>query len=137
MTEHTPEKVAALIVEARKLPEKFQAVQLSETQYLEDDALAELDAVGYLAVYTSKKLADALEATVREMHARELHHFESEQAMSEALAVIEEIRAMLPGPRTFAESLARDFAGNLWPRTIDADEVARTLSRIPEHPKED
>lgn len=54
--------IPALLAEARKLPVQFQAVQLGETQYLEDQALAELDAVGYLAVYTSKKLADALEA---------------------------------------------------------------------------
>lgn len=44
-------------------------------------------------------------------------------------ASLEEIQAMLPGPRTFAESLARDFEGNLWPRTIDADQVAAILTR--------
>jgi hypothetical protein len=56
---------------------------------------------------------------------------------NEALAAIADIRAMLPGPRTFAESLMRDFAGNLWPQSINADEVARILSRIPEHPKQE
>ena len=44
--------------------------------------------------------------------------------LREAEAVIERVRSMLPGSRTFAESLPRDFAGNLWPRTIDADDVA-------------
>lgn len=33
------------------------------------------------------RLADALEATTREMHARELHHFETEQAITEALRI--------------------------------------------------
>lgn len=36
-----------------------------------------------------RELADALEATVKEMHARELHHFEAEQAMREALELIQ------------------------------------------------
>ncbi|VHM07330.1 Uncharacterised protein [Streptococcus pyogenes] len=51
-----------LIEEARRLPDQFRAAQLSETQYLEDQALAELDAVGYGAVCTASRLADALEA---------------------------------------------------------------------------
>lgn len=51
-----------LIEAARRLPDQFQAVQLSETQYHEDQALAELDAVGYVAVHTASRLADALEA---------------------------------------------------------------------------
>ena len=126
---------------------------------------------------THHDLANALESTVKEMHARELHHFEEEKLraeaeaklreaeqerdearwaagivgdvaressggwqdaaaelhatqarLREAEAVIEKVRSMLPGPRTFAESLPRDFAGNLWPRTIDADDVAAILA---------
>lgn len=46
-------------------------------------------------------------------------------------AAIEQVRAMLPGSRTFAESLSRDFEGNLWPRTIDADRVAEILTHAP------
>lgn len=46
----------------------------------------------------------------------------------EAEAVIEQARAKLPGPRTFAESMSRDFAGNLWPRNVDADEIAAILA---------
>ena len=37
----------------------------------------------------ARRLADALEATLRDMHARELHHFEAEQAMREALELIQ------------------------------------------------
>lgn len=51
-----------LIEAARRLPDQYRVVQLSETQYLEDQALAELDAVGYQAVHTASRLADALEA---------------------------------------------------------------------------
>ena len=67
MTEkYTPEKVAELVAEARRLPGMFLKVQLSETQYLEDDALAELDAVGYVAVRVARSLADALESAAAE-----------------------------------------------------------------------
>lgn len=48
--------------------------------------------------------------------------------LREAEAVIEQVRAKLPGPRTFAESMSRDFAGNLWPRNVDADEIAAILA---------
>lgn len=58
----TPANNEKLIEEARRLPDQYRAVQLSETQYLEDQALAELDAVGYQAVHTASRLADALEA---------------------------------------------------------------------------
>lgn len=55
-----------LITEARRLPEDFRIAQLSETQYLEDDALANLDAAGYMAVHTALRLADAIEAVTAE-----------------------------------------------------------------------
>jgi len=42
------------------------------------------------------------------------------------------VRALLPGPRTFAESVARDHDGNLWPRTVNADAVAVALELDPE-----
>lgn len=48
--------------------------------------------------------------------------------LREAEAVIDQVRAKLPGPRTFAESMSRDFAGNLWPRNVDADEIAAILA---------
>lgn len=54
--------------------------------------------------------------------AAELHA--TQARLREAEAVIEKVKVMLPGPRTFAESLSRDFSGNLWPRTINADEMA-------------
>lgn len=53
---------------------------------------------------------------------------EARQELREAEAVIEQVRARLPGPRTFAESMSRDFAGNLWPRNVDADEIAAILA---------
>lgn len=56
----------------------------------------------------------------------------AEQERDAYAAVIAEVRTLLPGPRTFAESLARDHAGNLWPRTVDADEVTRILAPAPD-----
>jgi hypothetical protein len=123
VTEHTPEKVADLIAEART-------------------ALAEDRIAHWVVEGGMESVLDALEAVSAENES--LRRFDwlkrsrgVEAERDEALAVIAEVRAMLPGPRTFAESLMRDFAGNLWPQTINADEVARILSRIPERPKED
>ena len=58
-------KTNELIAEARRLPEQFKKVQFGETRYLEEDALAELDAAGYLAVDVARRLADALESATR------------------------------------------------------------------------
>ena len=37
------------------------------------------------------------------------------------------VQALLPGPRTFAESLSRDITGKLFPRLIDVETVAAAL----------
>lgn len=42
------------------------------------------------------------------------------------------VRALLPGPRSFVESVARDHDGKPWPRLIDADAVAVALELDPE-----
>lgn len=42
------------------------------------------------------------------------------------------VKALLPGPRTFAESVARDHDGNPWPRLVNADAVAVALELNPE-----
>lgn len=63
------EKTRELIAEARRLPKEFEKAQLGETRYLEEDDLAELDAVGYLAVDCARRLADALEAERANMQA--------------------------------------------------------------------
>lgn len=94
MTEYTPEKVAELVAEAR---ERVQAHR-DFAKYAPTSA--RLD--GFYENYSD--IADTLEAVtaerdeaLREMHARELHHFEEEQARAkaegerdEALAVIAE-----------------------------------------------
>ena len=87
------------------------------------------------ADHTAAKYWRKMRVAEAEMHARELHHFEEEKLraeaedkLREAETAIEKVRSILPGPRTFTESLPRDFAGNLWPRTIDADNVAAILA---------
>ena len=44
-----------------------------------------------------------------------------------AIAVIEKVRALLPGPRTWAESLSRMHDGSMFPQLIDAEKVAAAL----------
>ena len=53
-------------------------------------------------------LADALEATVKEMHARELHHFEEEQARAEAEAERDRYRAEAESARKTGERILVD-----------------------------
>lgn len=109
MTEDTPEKVAELIAEAREWARK--------SAFVGRNVIRDLDR----GIAIARRLADALEAVAAER--------------DEALAVIGAIRLLLPKP--MSEPLSRDFTGRPFPRTIDGDQVARVLSRIPEHPKED
>lgn len=53
---------------------------------------------------------------------------ESCRAGADALDALAMIADILPGPRTFAESLSRDFSGSLFPRHIDADKVAGIIA---------
>lgn len=89
MTE--PTEIDALIAEARKLPAEFRAAQLPESAYLEDDALAELDAVAYLAVDATKKLAAALESVYADSLTAQAEHARwqerAEQAEAELLGL--------------------------------------------------
>ncbi len=101
--------------------------------FLGFDTIAEFDAndAEHIATFdppTVLALITRVREAEREMHARELHHFEEEQKLAQAEAVIEKVLSMLPGPRTFVESLSRDFEGNLWPRTVDADEISAALA---------
>jgi hypothetical protein len=57
------------------------------------------------------RLADALEATVKEMHARELHHFEEEQARAEAEAERDRYRAEAESARKTGERILADALG--------------------------
>ena len=91
------------------------------------DALASAEEVLAGADHTAAKYWRKMRDAEREMHARELHHFEEEQKSAGLAAVIERVRSLLPGPHTFAETMSRDFAGNLWPRTVDADILASVI----------
>jgi hypothetical protein len=122
MTEHTPEQVADLIAELRK-GDGNGCKHANDMMHRAADALEAM-------TFNRDVFRNAWNG-----YGFEIIRLEWER--DEALAVIAEVRAMLPGPRTYAESLMRDFAGNPWPQTINADEVGRILSRIPEHPKED
>jgi len=42
------------------------------------------------------------------------------------------VKALLPGTRSFAESVTRDHDGKPWPRLIDGDAVAVALELDPE-----
>lgn len=44
-------------------------------------------------------------------------------------ARIEAVKRMLPGERTFAETVSRDFTGKPFPRLIDADQVREALEK--------
>lgn len=83
------------------------------------------------ADHTAAKYWRKMRDAEREMHARELHHFEEEQKSAALEAVIARAKALLPGPRTFAESLSRDFAGNLWPQTVLAEPLGAVLNTTP------
>lgn len=74
--ERVTDNITALIAEAR---EHANAPMLGKSQWRELDK-----AIGLL-----RRLADALEAAVKEMHARELHHFEEEQKSARYRAAIE------------------------------------------------
>lgn len=50
------------------------------------------------------------------------------RAGADALEALAAIKDMLPGPRTFAESLARDHSGQPFPRLIDADKVTGIIA---------
>ena len=52
---------------------------------------------------------------------------EKDKRIAELEQVVAAVQALLPGERTFAESLARDHDGNLFPRPIDADAVQAAL----------
>lgn len=67
-----------------------------------------------------RELADALEAehqraegVVREMHARELHHFEAERAMSEAIVACDKVLAVKVVRSTEADAAAAGVAAGL------------------------
>ncbi len=127
MTNRTPEKVADLIAEARRPWCK--------------------DCDHFIA-----SLADALEDTVREMHARELHHFEEEQARAKAEAERDELRAVIaevlvvpnefewdvpPTAKRILSRIPDTYGGAKPPNAEERARVRQLLSRIPEHPKED
>lgn len=91
--------------------------RLRESEKQRDEARWAAGIVGDVARESSGGWQDAS----AELHA-------TQNRLREAEAVIEQARAKLPGPRTFAESMSRDFAGNLWPRNVDADEIAAILA---------
>lgn len=118
-SEHTSEKVADLIAEARGLIAHTRTYNFG------------MWSADKLAHEVAGNLADALEATVKEMHARELHHFEEEQARAkaeaerdEALAVIREALAVIR--EALAVTGNADISGHHWMLR----ETRRILSRI-------
>lgn len=44
-----------------------------------------------------------------------------------AVARIARVEALLPGPRTWAETLSRDYSGRMWPRVVDVEDVRAAL----------
>ncbi len=52
---------------------------------------------------------------------------EKDKRIAELEQAVAAVQALLPGERTFAESLGRDHEGNLFPRLIDADAVQAAL----------
>lgn len=109
----------ALITEARAWASKAVLVGRN--------VLRDLDrGVGY-----ARRLADALEATVKESQARELHHFETEQAIVEAIAACDKVLAVKVAGSSEADAAAAAIAaairGILAPAL--SDEHATTLKR--------
>lgn len=106
MTEYTPEKVADLIAEANGVSTNAVVANPRRCRNM----------IG--------QLADALEAMVKDMHARELHHFEEEQARAKAEAERDEALAAIREALAFESILP-----------AIASEPRRILSRITDKEK--
>ena len=91
----------------------FQELRLRSDGYTIESASGALK----LAMQLGEALGEALE----EMHVRELHHFESEQAMSEALAE-------LTAPPDFTEVLDTPAGRALW-KASQADKAKVILEK--------
>ncbi len=96
MTEYTPEKVAELITEAREkgrnniskgitLNDRL-ADALTAVTAERDTAIRDLDAGFAESDHLSAKYYQRMRDAEREMHARELHHFEEEQISADLRA---------------------------------------------------
>lgn len=101
MTEYTPEEVAELVAEATSAWETAglipQGTMVHETQWL---PFANLYNVAESLIDALTAVSAERDAAIREMHARELHHFEEEQKSAGLEAVIERVR-------NYAESIPR------------------------------
>jgi hypothetical protein len=127
MTNYTPEKVADLSAEARSrtYPPSRPAMLVARLADALEAVSAEVERLHAVMGRGFIKVLSDRDEAYREMHARELHHFEEEQARAKAEAERDEALAAIA-------ELAR-----IAKRCIPVAEVDRILSRIPEHPKED
>ena len=76
-----------------------------------------------LAEQMLTRAADTINALVKEMHARELHHFEEEQKSAELAAVVEKVRGIANAP----------YSGSSWAdlSTTLRHDIKRALSTAP------
>lgn len=149
MTEkYTPEKVAELVAQARSgnhlatrpslvfdLADALTAVS-AERDMLRGPDTDDRDELITAPIIRALQVAKAeRDAAIKEMHARELHHFEEEQARAKAEAERDETLAVIAEVRKLPRYSA--FEGDRVWSAVDADDLHVILSRIPEHPKED
>lgn len=128
--EYTPEKVAELITEAREkgrnniskgitLNDRL-ADALTAVTAERDTAIRDLDAGFAESDHLSAKYYQRMRDAEREMHARELHHFEEEQISADLRAERDSLHKAITEARKLNDRAQRDL--DIWE---DMDRILR------------